>query len=134
MAWTYRAGCKGTPDSPDTIPGPFMGCIHVCGEHQRQHLVHWPHSYAIPPSFETEDFWVFRREIQRQQSIVDAEQDKAEQGFLKRSMIQTIAPVLRDIFPLGNVHGFLMFDPLMFEIGVPEYAGRSAACIALYRY
>lgn len=56
---------------------------------------------------------MLRREIQHQQSIVDAEQDKAEH------LIQTIAPVLRDLSPLGNVHGSLMFGPLMFEIGVP---------------
>jgi hypothetical protein len=125
MAWTCRAGCK-SPAGEGSIPGPFILCMpcYHSGEHQQQHLVRLPHLYAISPSLQAElssdDFWALRREIQRKQYAVDAQQDKAEQGFLKSSLIQAIEPVSRDMFPLGNVHSSLMFGPLVFEIGLPE--------------
>jgi hypothetical protein len=126
MAWVCRAGCQAISVAPGVIPGPFMICMpcYHDGEHPKQHLIRWPHSYAITPSLQAElspdDFWRVRREIQRQQASLDAEQDNAQEGLMKSTLIQSIAPVSRSFFPLGNVHASLMFGPLIFEIGVPE--------------
>ena len=126
MAWSCRAGCTSLQTGQDDISTDFMVCMpcYHKGEHPHQHLVQCPQSYAIPPSLQAElssdNFWELRREIQRQQSAVDVKQDRAEQGYFKSSLIQTITPISRALFPLGNIHGSIMFGPLIFEIGVPE--------------
>jgi hypothetical protein len=126
MAWTCRAGCQSVASEPGIISGPYMVCM-LCyhhGKHQRQHLVRWPHSYAISPALQKEldptQFWHVRREIQRQQDAIDAVQDQKEQGFVKSTMAHNLGPISRSFFPLGNVHSYLMFGPLIFEIGQDE--------------
>ena len=123
-AWICGVGCRSIEQASDS--GPFIMCMpcYYKGEHQHQHLVRSPHSYAISPSLQAElspeDFWTLRRRIQREQSAIDAQQDKSEQGFVKSTLFQAMTPASRTLFPLGNVHSSLMFGPLLFEIGVPE--------------
>ena len=127
LAWSCRAGCRDTEGAPDQATDRnFIVCIlcHSGGKHPIRHLVRSPHSYSIAPSLQheldAEEFWKIRRQVQRQQDSVDAEQDRAEQGLLWSSATQTVSSLSRSFFPLGNVHSCLMLGPLTFEIGVLE--------------
>lgn len=127
LAWTCRAGCRDTEDLTDqAADSSFIVCMlcHSDGRHPTEHLVRTPHSYPISPSLQreldSEELWNLRRQIQRQQDSVDADQDRAELGLLWSSATLSISSISRGFFPLGNVHSCLTLGLLTFEIGVPE--------------
>ena len=124
-------GCVHKDESKDSRCNWAKHQCIVCIEcypasgHTKQHLKkvrpYNPLEVNLDPPLTEKESTSLKSHIRKLKKKEDERED-SERSFLRRAMRMSPESVIRQLLPLGNVHASVSFGPLIFEIGVKEYA------------